>query len=407
VKILLVTPSLPHPPIWGFNIRVHRFLKHLSRRHEVSLLSYLDPDEDHGALEALAPLCATIQTVVRPADEHRSRRSLQLRSLVSPRSFHGRRLWSAEMQRAIDRALSEEKFDVVQVESSRLGVFDFGGHPVTILDEHNLEYELLERTSRIDQFPPRKAYTWLEHVKFRREERRCWTRFSGCVLTSDREKAVVNNYGHSVSTAVVPNGVDIDYFRPSDGAVDADSIVFTGLMTYRPNADGAAYFIRDVLPLIRRSRPRARFTAVGWGLPDELKGLLGDGVIHTGRVADVRPYLAAASVVVVPLRMGSGTRLKVLEGFAMGKALVSTTLGCEGVNVEAGRQLLVADDPQRFAEAVLALMDDPERRRRLGLEARCLVENEYRWETVVERLERFHADRVSAAPQRLRQQVAP
>jgi glycosyltransferase involved in cell wall biosynthesis len=305
------------------------------------------------------------------------------------------------MQRALDRVLSEQNFDIVQVESSRLGVFDFGNHPVTILDEHNLEYELLERTARADRFPPRKAYMWIEHMKFRREERSCWARFNGCILTSDREEAVVSSRGRSVPTAVVPNGVDIDYFRPLDSPVDPNSIVFTGLMTYQPNADAAAYFIREVLPLVRRSRPSARFTAVGWGLPPELERLLGNGVHHTGRVADVRPYMAKAAVVVVPLRMGSGTRLKVLEGFAMGKAVISTTIGCEGVNVEAGRHVLIADDPQHFAEAVVGLMGDPERRRQLGLEARRLVESEYRWETVVGRLESFHIDRVAASAQRL------
>jgi glycosyltransferase involved in cell wall biosynthesis len=194
----------------------------------------------------------------------------------------------------------------------------------------------------------------------------------------------------------VPNGVDVDYFRPTQAAVDPDSIVLTGLMTYRPNADAAVHFVREVLPLVRRSRPRARFTAVGWGLPRDLAPLLGDGVTHTGRVPDVRPYLAEAAAVVVPLRMGSGTRLKVLEALAMGKGVVSTTLGCEGVDVTPGGDLLVADDPASFAAAVVELMENAERRQALGLGGRRLVERSYTWPSVVARLERFYEVQIGA-----------
>ena len=395
MRILIVTPSPPEPPHWGFNIRVHQFLKHLGKRHEVSVLCYTEPDQAE-AIEMLEPLCASLHTVPRPDERRQMLRRRQLRSLFSGHSFHGHHLWSPAMQAAIDRVIAERDPDLIQVESSRLGVFRFGRQSVTILDEHNLEYELLERMSRTDRSVFRKAYTWLESVKFRREEQAWWRRFDGCILTSDREQAVVAHQVRDLPTAVVPNGVDVEYFRPRDEPVDPFSIVFTGLMTYRPNADAAVYFIREVLPLVRRSRPNARFTAVGWGLPPDLARLLGDGVTHTGRVPDVRPYLAQAGVVVVPLRMGSGTRLKVLEGLAMGKGLVSTTLGCEGVSVEPGRHMLVADDPNRFAASVVELMDDAALRTRFGVAGRELVVREYSWSSVVQGLERFHEVRVAS-----------
>lgn len=390
MRILFVTPSPPHPPIWGFNIRVYNLIKELSRRHEVSLLCYAEPGEDDGFAGPILSLGASVYTLPRPDDRGPGLRWRQLRSLFSLRSFHSRRLWSAEMQSAIHRILATRHFDVVQVESSRLAAFDFGRHPGLVLDEHNLEYELLQRTAQAERFMPRKAFGWVESVKFQREERQSWNRFRRCVLTSEREEQVVVQKQPDVATAVVPNGVDTGYFRPTSTPVDPESIVFTGLMTYRPNADAAVRFVKEVLPLVRRSRPSATFTAVGWGLPADLAPLLGNGVTHTGRVPDVRPYLARAAVVVVPLRMGSGTRLKVLEGLAMGKAVVSTTLGCEGVDVRPGRDVLVADDSESFARAVVELMEDGERRASLGEEGRRLVERSYTWPAVVERLEGFY-----------------
>src|SRR5207253_2743843 len=146
----------------------------------------------------------------------------------------------------------------------------------------------------------------------------------GCVLTSDREEAV-------------PNGVDIDYFQPTSDAVDADSMVYVGVTHYRPNVDAALYFIREVLPHVLRVRPSVRFTIVGGGAPEELQRLAGPNVVFTDTVPDTRPYVSRAAAFVVPLRMGSGTRLKVLEGLAMRRPLISTSLGCEGIDAVDGQ----------------------------------------------------------------------
>jgi len=315
-------------------------------------------------------------------------------SLASFASYLGGRLHSHRMQEAIDSVLAKERFDVVQVESSVMAGYRFPADVTIILDEHNLEYELLERSSRAERSVPRKVYSWLEYLKFRREEQLRWQRAAGCVLTSEREADVVRALEAAPPVAVVPNGVDIDHFRPDfqSGAGDPNSIVFTGLMTYRPNADGAAYFIREVLPRIHRVRPEVTFTAVGWGgLPE---GLLSARVRATGRVDDVRPFLARAGGVVVPLRMGSGTRLKVLEALAMGRPVVSTSLGCEGIDAHHGEHLLVADDPDSIAAAVLGILADVERGRQLGARGRALVEAHYGWDSVARRLEAFHAERV-------------
>ncbi len=191
-------------------------------------------------------------------------------------------------------------------------------------------------------------------------------------------------------THVAPNGVDIEYFQPSPKPVDPNSLVFTGLISYRPNTDAVLFFVHEVLPHIVKARPEAVFSIVGMGPPDEILRLASPNVKVTGEVPDVRPYIQNASIFVVPLRMGSGTRLKVLEGLAMGKPMVSTRLGCEGIEVRDGEHLLMEDDPQAFAQAVVRLMEDRELSARLGTAGRALVEQNYSWESIVQTMQQFH-----------------
>jgi len=375
--------------MWGFNIRVFNIVRHLSARNRVSLLCYEGAHPDVQAMRTLGEICEHVFTVPDVERSIAERRLLQARAVMGPHSFHLHRYASAQMQAALKRILSDGQYDLVQVESSAMASFDFGSTPV-VVDEHNLEYELLRRSNAVESSPIRRAFAANECRKVEREEIATWQTVKGCVLTSGREQAVVNRAAPNVVTAVVPNGVDLDYFQPAATPVTPGSIVFTGLMTYRPNADGVSYFIRRILPAIRASQRDAALTAVGWGLPDDVRPLLGDGVSHTGRVEDIRPYLAQASVVVVPLRIGSGTRLKVLEAMAMAKAVVSTSVGCEGLEVSGGEHLLIADDPSTFAAAVIRLLDNPAEAAALGRRGRALVESRYGWDQSVAELERFH-----------------
>lgn len=400
MKILMLSPWLPHPPTWGFVKRVYHTLEVLTRRHQVTLCCY-----DHGSapedLEALRRMCAYVEALPAPAPPG-GKRLAQALSVLSTRSFQRRLLHTAAMQSAIDRLSARDAFDIVHVQSSQLAGFRFDARATVVLDEHNIEYELYHRMARGEGSLPRRAFNWLEYLKFRREEIASWRASDGCVMTSAREAVIVNGIAPSVATAVVPNAVDTEYFAPSAATVDRDAIVFTGLMKYRPNVDGVQFFVRDVLPLVRRARPNARFYIVGAEAPPEVTALASPHVIVTGSVDDVRPYVATAAVVVVPLRMGSGTRLKVLEGLAMARPMVTTSLGCEGIELVDGEHAVIADAPDRFAAAVVGLMDDAEGAARLAAQARALVLARYRWETAVETLDAFYtslrARRAAAGP---------
>lgn len=400
LRILVMTPSLPFPPIWGFGTRVYQFLRLLSRKHAVSLLTYEEPGEGD-KVAALAAVCTAVHTVPRLADTERSKRLDQLAAVFSRRSYQRNNRQSLAMQQKLDEVTSRERFDVIQIESSQMAGFTFDRRAARVLDEHNIEYELLYRMYQTEQSVTRRFYNWLEFAKFRREEIRTWHDVSGCVSTSEREERIIQEAAPHTPTVVVPNAVDVDYFCPSDELVDCNALTMTGLMHYRPNIDGALYFLHAIFPHILASRPNVVFYIVGAGASDELKRLAGPNVVVTDTVPDVRPYVHKSAVVVVPLRMGGGTRLKVVEGLSMAKAVVSTSLGCEGIDVTHLEHLLIADEPRDFADAVLKLLSDRELAAKLGREGRALVTRQYTWQTVVNRMEAFYDHLLAAAPARV------
>jgi len=392
LRLLFLTPSVPYPPIGGFQIRVYQLIQHLSQYHRISLLTYRDNEgQDQQAIAAMKNIGVEVHAVPRSFPTHFRKRLDQIHSLMSFSSYQMRSLYSASMQQAIDRILSKERFDIIHVESSQMAVFDFGHHAPVVIDEHDIVYELLDRICRGERSLVRKLYGWIEYAKLRREEQRCWERVAGCVLTSAREETILHQHVPGKPTAVVPNGVDLNYFSPEDGVHTTGSIVLTGLMKTRPNADGAIFFVREILPLILRVRPDVTLTIVGADPPSEVRSLAGPNVIVTGSVPDVRPYVARAAVSIVPLRMGSGTRLKILEGLAMGKAIVSTSLGCEGIAVNHGEHLLIADEVVEFASAILRLLKDPSLAGRLGRSGQALAVSTYSWGSSAPRLEHLYA----------------
>jgi sugar transferase (PEP-CTERM/EpsH1 system associated) len=390
---------LPYPPTWGFVTRVYQFVRLLAQRHSVTLLSFAD-DDDRKHVDALRAVCAGVYTVPHRRTT-RAKRVGQLASMFSPVSYQWRSHRSADMQRTLDALSREHSFDVIQIESSQLGCFAYDPRSALVVDEHNIEYELLYRTYLTEGSPVRRLYNWVEYKKFRREEVSTWQRVNGTVTTSKREEEVIQAIVPERPVTTVPNAVDVQYFSPSDQPVDRDAIVLTGLMKYRPNVDAAVYFVREILPHLLTARPNLVFYIVGGEPPEEVRQLAGRNVVVTGTVPDVRPYVYRAAVFVVPLRMGGGTRLKVLEGLSMKKAMVSTSLGCEGIDVENDKHLLVADTPQAFATAVRCLLDDPQRGEALAAAGRDLVNRQYRWERVVDGLEAFYGtlvDRARLAP---------
>jgi sugar transferase (PEP-CTERM/EpsH1 system associated) len=388
MRVLFVVPSLPFPPTSGLAIRMYQFVRLLARRHEVSILGF--GNADTAAFDALSQLGVSVYAVPDTPVGWHARRFAQLASVWSRSSFYGRVLRSAALQDRLDALCDQTHFDLIQVETSQLAAtlrFKRGWR--VVLDEHDIVYELLDSMARAEHSPLRRLYNRLEHRRFMSEEVAIWGRVSAVVTTSRREARIIGAAAPDTPVLAAGNGVDVDYFRPSDGPVAPARLVMTGFMKTRPNADAATFFAREVLPLVSAVRPDVTFYVVGGEPPADVRRLAASNVVVTGGVADVRPYLREAAAVVVPIRMGGGTRLKILEALAMRKPVVSTTLGCEGLDVVNGEHLIVADEPAPFAEAVLRLLSDRTLANRLAARGYALARRSYMWEPIVDELERF------------------
>jgi sugar transferase (PEP-CTERM/EpsH1 system associated) len=392
MRCLILSPFLPAPATDGGRLRVRELAAGLAARHEVHLLALTAATPAPDALADLTGRGLRVHAV--PYDGNRARAAV--RAVARGRSLYGTLFGSGALTAKLRRLLAEHTFDVVQCELSYLASHLDGVRVPWVLDEHNVEYRINERIERSGsglRGLVYRGYNRREQALRRREELAACRAASHVLAVSgtDRDQLRADLPGLEVS--VVPNGVDLDYYRPAPtGEQEEAGAVFVGKMDYRPNVDAVVWFCDEILPRVRESVPGFTFTIVG-GRPTRAVSALGErpGVRVTGRVPDTRPYLRAAAVVVTPLRAGSGTRLKILEAMAMGRAVVSTAIGCEGLDVADGRHLLVADDAGGFAKRVVRLAGEPREREQLERAGRELVERRYGWAQAVAALEDVYA----------------
>lgn len=403
MRILFVTAYLPSPPRYGGQRRLEGLIRGLARYHDVSVVALVDPREDSScSVRATAAYCEKVVAV--PNDGYalttKRKRLTQLRSLLSRRSYESLLYEIPALKRALEELLAEGSFDIVSFEvpqmiTNRLpDVWPRERRAVFVLDAHNIDYDLVRRTASSRVGIDRRLYSLLDWRKLRAEERAAWRRVDGCTLTSPRDEALVRRDVPTASTTVVPNAVDLDFFRPTNGSGVRDpmTLLFFGSISYHPNTDGLLFFIREILPLIKLGHPAVKLRIVGPSVPSEIQAHAGDGIEVTGPVDDIRPYLERATVIIAPLRIGGGTRFKILEAMAMGKPVVSTTLGAEGIDVRNGSEILLGDEPQAFAMQVHRLLEDAAMRDRMGSAARAVIERRYSWENSVAQLEGFYAE---------------
>src|SRR5947209_15339368 len=381
MKLLMVCANFPSPT-WGAGTRNYYLLKSLASRNTVSLLVSVDNAELETVQDVppLEKLACSIHVVTSPTS--RSKRFQQFMNLVRGRSHSLSSYDSMEMQKTVDTLLAQDRYDAVLFESALIAGCRVPHGVEVIIDQHNIEHELLERTYRHEKAGLRKWYSWLESRLLKGQELERCARAAQVLVTSERERVLLKSMLPESVIEVVPNGVDIDAFQAISSRQEvAGRITFIGTMHYYPNVDAVLSFAQKCWPLIRAKVPDATWQIVGHDpLPEVQRLARLRGVTVTGPVPDVRSYLAASEVVIAPLQVGSGTRLKILEALAMQKAVVTTSLGCEGLSVESGEHLIVADQPGAFAQAVIALLHNPEMRVTYGTAGRKLVEAEYSWE---------------------------
>jgi len=380
LRVLFLSRWFPHPPDNGSKIRVFNVLKQLSRRHEVELLTFRDRTDrvGEGDFAVLRGICSHVQAL--PSRPFRPARIGALAAFLSPQPRYLVDTYSQEMAAAVAQRFHGKRFDLVV--ASQLGMVPYTRMPRGM----PMLLEELELSIFLDGFvrcrrPLEKARRWLTWSKLAFYLRRRLPEFAACTVVSELEKRNVERAvpGYK-AVRVVPNAVDLDRYRGEFGAPKPGSIIFCGALTFGANFDAVSSFLSVAYPLILRSVPDATLLVSGTTEGVDLAALPSHpGVRYTGYLADVRPAMAQSWVSVVPLRVGGGTRLKILESMALGTPVVSTSKGVEGLEVADGVNVLIADEPEQFAAKVVALVRSAALRERLSAAGRELVESKYDW----------------------------
>jgi polysaccharide biosynthesis protein PslH len=399
LNILYVSQIPASPPRFGAQARVHGLMTQLAQRHDLTAATLIDDEFDADECRrAMRDYCREVVMVPNPyGREGLTKRLLQLRSLASTRSFERLRVTLPTLQQTLDRVLRATRFDVVNLEFPYLCHYDLRQappgqkRPPLVVDAHDIAYDLVRQFAAGGSLG-RRLYAGANWRKLRREELAAYRGADGvCVCSAADERRLLDQVP-GIRTAVIPNAADVEYYqpRPTDPPPDGRTVVYFGLLSTIPNVDGVVHFVEDIWPRIAAADPEARCKIIGGRAPPSILALAGPRIELTGLVPDLRPHLAAAAVVVVPLRLGSGTRLKIVEAMAMGKAIVSTTLGAEGIEAVPGCDILVADGPAAFADAVLRLLAEPGLAARIGQSARQLAVERYGWSGAARALEGFY-----------------
>ena len=386
MRILWVKVGGLWPVNTGGRLRTFHIISELSHQHRVILLTTHGSGDDPEGLTARLPLCEQVVSIPYSIPRHGSVPFAMalLKSWFSPYPVDVSKSRIPALRKEVMRLIADREIDLCVADflAATPNVPLDGPVPV-LLFAHNVEHMIWKRLARIETRVWRRALLEFEWRKMRRYEAQACTRASLTVAVSEVDRDLLASKAPGVGVCTISTGVDTSYFT-LDGSREAPAtLVFTGSMDWYPNEDACLHFIEAILPGIRREVPEISLVVVGRNPTHRLRTVAAQaGVRVTGTVDDVRPYLAEATVYVVPLRVGGGTRLKIFEALAMGKAVVATTVGAEGLPLVPGQHFLQADDPAAFADAVVSLLREPVRRRALGSAGRRLVEERYSWPQV-------------------------
>jgi len=381
-KLLFLAQVLPYPPDGGVAIRTFNVLRLLAREFDLRMLCFFRRAlvrDVANSVEGLRQF-GDVNGYDIPEEFSAVKKAMNhFRSVVSGRPYTVFAYENREFRRQLRQELSRGIYDLVHFDSLDLSSYfdEVKGLP-TVCVHHNVESALLRRRSDTEPRGITRRYLRHQADLMEGEERRWIGRVSLNVAVSDADASQLRAMSSEARVEVVPNGVDVEAFVPAQ-AGPRSGIVFVGGMSWFPNRDALEYFAGDILPQIHGGKPDVNVTWVGRALPESMERYRMSGITLTGYVDDIRPYVNSAAVYVVPIRVGGGTRLKILDAWALGKAVVSTSVGCEGLRAEDGVNILIRDDPREFAAAVIAVLQDEVLRERLGRNARQTAEKTYSW----------------------------
>lgn len=400
-SLLFLCQTLPFPPDGGVTVRTFNVLKQLAVRYDIHALCFFRRGIARGVDSAVAGLKQYAKDVeVFPIEQEFSvvRMMRDHLSSTATRTVYTRFAHENDRFRArLLTLLNEQTFDLVHVDSLDLSrcLEDLTDRPVVCV-HHNVESLLLGRRALMEQRWWRRRYLQLQAGFMQQEEARWCPDVTLNVVCSIDDEIALQRIAPDAHIVVVPNGADTEEYTPADTL--GDGVLFVGGMTWFPNKDALDFFDQSILPALSRRGPLPEIQWVGRALPGAAEHYAPRGIHLTGYVDDVKPYLAAARCFVVPLRVGGGTRLKILSAWAMGKPIVTTSIGCEGLDARDGWNAIIRDDPEDFAAAVTLVLEDDVLARRLGANARATVEEQYSWTGIGKRMRAVY-EQIETSPE--------
>jgi len=383
-RLLFLSQFCPMPANNGTKIRTWALLRALAAEgHEITLLTFADPREVNGHFAAVEQICRHVEWLPHALKSLSSSKDYlgRFTHLFSRLPYGVRGARSIMMEQRIRALLQDQKIDAIVCEQTDLLVNLPAGLLVPlVVDHHDLQHVILRRYLKFERNPVKRLYAWGESRKVRAWEQLACQRAAIAIACSEHDRALLAKLCPALPIAVVPNVVDTGAYVVN-GETDGElfRVLFQGAMDWYPNRDAVEFFVSAILPKLRALAPRIPVTVAGRNLPENFRDRFtkASEVEFIGMVPDMGAEIARASVCIVPLRIGSGTRLKILEAAAMGKPIVSTRIGAEGLDFVDGEEIVLADEPWEFARAIADLLANPARRRTMGLAARRRVETQY------------------------------
>ena len=399
MKILIISPTFPCPPNSGPTIRIYNSVKYLSKENEIHLVSFEDRKIGQDELREVKKWCSNVILV-----KMRKRpKLLQLHQVVyrfaKGLPFTLKYSESDALRKVLKKISLEENYDIIQWEHSYMA------HHVQclstevtakrILSFHNVACAQYYRIFRAEKRLIRKIRHFCEWYPMFAWEPKMAEKFDKSLVVSEMDKQLLKYLNPVLDVSIVPNGIDTKSFVSYPISGRGNELLFVGAMDYEPNIDAVLYFCQEIFPMIQRKMPGIKLRIVGRNSPRNVQKLAANrDVVICGHVEDVMPFYSKAMLAVVPLRCGGGTRLKILEAMATGTPVISTSVGCEGLDVKAGENIMIADSPEDFAGKAVALLSERELWTKIARDGRKLVEERYDWEKIMWTMQDIYRDLV-------------
>jgi glycosyltransferase involved in cell wall biosynthesis len=394
MNILFLSTENPYPPDGGHHLRTFNILKILAGRHQIYFVGFARDKREFKYIPEIKKFCETVDIYkVSKAGYNKSFFLLACKNLFSKYPLIVRRYFIQEARERIGQILDRYSIGLVHMDMLALGLYKeiLKDTPV-ILTNHNVESLRIYRWMQIEKNLLIKSFLFYQYLKLKAFEKNICPEFNRCIVVSEDDKNYLKNLCGMDNFVVIPNGVDISYFKPESTEVKKDHLVWVGGMTGPYNSDAVDFFIQKIWSLVKYRVPEATIDFAGRGPTQTLrnKALEDKSVQVLGFVPDIRPIVQKASVFIAPIRIGSGTKIKVLNAMAQAKPVVATTTAAEGIDVTPEENILIADDPGEFAEKIVYLLSHEEIAREIGVRARELIEKKYSWDVISENIHRTY-----------------